>query len=1057
MQKFKKRILFLTIFFPLAFCLIALAIFHPHSKEEVEAASIRIGFIIDGSYLADSTKWTLSATSDSYSVIPHPVDLVGNNLNQPAGYSYNNWSVYWTNSSGTPVGHTGYASIGESMSEVISRWSASDSKPSTAYRLVFSCRREAHAYYMSYNANGGSGTMSKTTCLYGYSYTLRENTFTREGYTFNGWNTSPDGSGTTYADKASIKNLTTEDETTITLYAQWKPISYTMTLSHYLYNIHTDAWDYWTQTTQSAGYGSTYTPAYNSPDGYSPHSRDWNSGWTVTEDGTFNLYYYPNTYTMTSYHYLYNPAKADWDYWTGTSADALYTSIYTPAYLTPPTGYHTYSKDCDTGWTVTGDNSFNIYYYPNTYTVSYDGNGGTVDNELTSKEIYYNQPIDLSPTASKDGYLFVGWNTDPNASNGLSSLQMQDEPNGLTLYAIYSIPVSDIKEVYVSVWPTGNPDAFRTYQFAKTQTYNMEYTYTLDNVTISEGLNGAYPSYAIFAYDHAGNFTILKQDSVDEPPVIRTYIQTVKHYYFDVLKGENGDWKHFDTVTEQKVSGETFTPQYLTPPEGFHAYSIDESYIVSEDTCTSAYYYPNEYTISFDACGGDVTPASKTILYGDVYGELPTPMREGYTFTGWYTDSSDGIRITASDQYTTAADTTLYAHWTINTYTVTYDYWTNGGTGVSQDQAEYDFHSSINLNIIASKEGEHLKNWNFIGWNTDPNASTALDTLIMDSENITLYAIFQKTITLTLLERNDNEVQTRTLSKTIYNNTQYADFNMSAEHSWSGWNFLGWSTHTHADAQPDIGLGATYTTTDDAIFYAIYTSDITLRYDTNGSPSVLPEQTQSSRFNASGEYAYSTFTLAELPVFSQHSFAGWTDRSGNIYPAGDEVQFKTDTLLTAQWDMYPEIEAYDRYFSLEDALLGKITTERLFEKVRVTDKEDGLLTNGTDVLIPDFNASDFIHNPEVPITYQATDSFGNSTQKRIWVHIIDTLTSYGNTSYYIRFIAPDFYSDGESFISKEQGGLEPSSIWITNEDYQKLLEDTLKKETPMDSYVFTLY
>lgn len=1053
----KKRILFLILFLPLALCLIAFCIFHPRSKEEVEAASIRIRFIIDGTYMEDNTKWTLSATSDSYSVLPHPADFVGSNLNQPVGHSYKNWAVYWTNSSGTLVGHTGYGAVGEPMSDIITRWSASDSKPSNAYCLVFSCRRDTHIYYMSYNANGGSGSMSQSDCLYNHSYTLKENTFTREGYTLNGWNTRADGSGTPYADKASIKNITAEDEAVITLYAQWKPLTYTMTSYHHLYNIHTDAWEHWTTTSETAAYGNTYTPAYNTPSGYYPYSRDWDGGWTVTGNGTFNVYYYPNTYTMTSYHYLYNPVKADWDYWTGTSTTALYTSMYTPSYLTPPAGYHTYSRDSETGWTVTGDGGFNIYYYPNIYTVSYNGNGGTVDNEVTSKDVYFNQPIDLSPTASKDGYLFVGWNTDPNATNGLSSLQMQDEPNGITLYAIYSIPVSDIKEVYVSVWPTGSPNAFRTYQFDKTQTQHMQYTYTLDNVNISEGLNGTYPSYAIFAYDHAGNFTILKQDSIDVPPVLQTYIQTIKHYYFDVLKGENGDWKHFDTVTEQKVSGETFTPQYLTPPEGFHAYSIAEAYPVTQDTCTSAYYYPNEYTITFEACGGEVTPASKTILYGDVYGELPTPVREGYTFAGWYTDETDGIQITSSDLYTTAADTTLYAHWTINTYTVTYDYWTNGGTGVSRNQAQYDFHSTVNLNVTASKEGEHLKNWNFIGWNTNPNASTALDTLIMGNENITLYAIFQKTITLTLVERNDNDIQSRTLSETIYNNTQHADFTLTAEHTWSNRNLLGWTTSTNADAYPDIGDGTIYTAIDDITFYAIYDSSITLRYDTNGSPASLPEQTQTCRFNASGAYAYPSFTLAELPVFSQHSFAGWTDSSGKIYSAGTEIQFQTDTLLTAQWDMYPEIEAYDRYFTMEDALLRKITTERLLEKVRATDKEDGLLTNGTDVVILNFNTSDFIQNPEIAITYQATDSFGNTTQKRIWVHIIDTVTSYGNTSYYIRFINPDFYSDEESFISKEQGGLEPSSIWITNQDYQKLLEDTLKKETPMDSYFFTLY
>ena len=80
-----------------------------------------------------------------------------------------------------------------------------------------------NTYYVSYNANGGEGSMDRSTFTYDVSGNLRANDdlITRTGYSFAGWNTKPDGTGTAYADKASVRNLTATDGGTVTLYAQW--------------------------------------------------------------------------------------------------------------------------------------------------------------------------------------------------------------------------------------------------------------------------------------------------------------------------------------------------------------------------------------------------------------------------------------------------------------------------------------------------------------------------------------------------------------------------------------------------------------------------------------------------------------------------------------------------------------------------------------------------------------------------------------------------------------------------------------------------------------------
>lgn len=71
-------------------------------------------------------------------------------------------------------------------------------------------------YTVSYNANGGIGSMSSVSVDENQSVTIAQNTFTRSGYEFTSWNTKANGSGTTY--KAGDKLVVTTD---VTLYAQW--------------------------------------------------------------------------------------------------------------------------------------------------------------------------------------------------------------------------------------------------------------------------------------------------------------------------------------------------------------------------------------------------------------------------------------------------------------------------------------------------------------------------------------------------------------------------------------------------------------------------------------------------------------------------------------------------------------------------------------------------------------------------------------------------------------------------------------------------------------------
>lgn len=133
------------------------------------------------------------------------------------------------------------------------------------------------------------------------------------------------------------------------------------------------------------------------------------------------------------------------------------------------------------------------------------------------------------------------------------------------------------------------------------------------------------------------------------------------------------DFRDYDGTllkTEEVIYGGSATPP-SDPTRTGYTFNVwdDTSYLYVEgDLTITATYTANDYTVNFNANGGSVSPTSKTVTYDETYGTLPTPTRSGYNFDGWFTSSSGGSEVTASNDYTTASNTTLYAQWTAKTY-----------------------------------------------------------------------------------------------------------------------------------------------------------------------------------------------------------------------------------------------------------------------------------------------------------------------------------------------------------------------------------------------------
>ena len=105
---------------------------------------------------------------------------------------------------------------------------------------------------------------------------------------------------------------------------------------------------------------------------------------------------------------------------------------------------------------------------------------------------------------------------------------------------------------------------------------------------------------------------------------------------------------------------------WFTKNDGGTEVTAEKTVDTLADQTLYAKWIANTFTVYFDVGyeGGTVSPASRTISFGDSLGTLPTPERDHYTFMGWFNASSGGEQVFASTTPNVAKNLTLYARWT---------------------------------------------------------------------------------------------------------------------------------------------------------------------------------------------------------------------------------------------------------------------------------------------------------------------------------------------------------------------------------------------------------
>ena len=159
----------------------------------------------------------------------------------------------------------------------------------------------------------------------------------------------------------------------------------------------------------------------------------------------------------------------------------------------------------------------------------------------------------------------------------------------------------------------------------------------------------------------------------------------------------------------------------------------------SAQTEKSAQADDNTVRIRLKPVEGTLDARSLTVRKKGRIGELPKPHRKGYRFEGWYTGKNGGTEVTAATKVSSLKRNTLYAHWRVRYYRITYDY--NGGQLKSgrKNPRNYNVEQKVTL-YKPSRKGYLFK-----GWYTTPDykKGTRVSALKGDrTGRLTLYAKF---------------------------------------------------------------------------------------------------------------------------------------------------------------------------------------------------------------------------------------------------------------------------------------------------------------------------
>ena len=887
---------------------------------------------------------------------------------------------------------------------------------------------------ITYDANGGTGAPASHKVLSGVGYTIPSTTPTRTGFRFCGWSVS----NTATAGSVNIKDpgQAIPDSSAsggFTWYAVWEPLKY---INTYYYM---DTSSNKTLYNQSRTFGKAFTTLSTSS--ISEYvSNGWSLyGWLYNSETGIDRTYAPNT-SVTSTTYTQSTSTLNW--------------------------YAISSR---------------------TITIKYDANGGSGAPSNSTGTQYWNQygnkvstvSIKLSSTdPTRTGYTFLGWSTSSSATSATytsgakySFSNAYNSSASVTLYAVWE--VNNYTVTY-----NANGGTMRNYNYAtRTSDYSANYggvqcdlDATTGIVTLNGTMTANFEIVRYFTDFSAGNYNIgwkiisgsmtrkagcfafefytvdnqglsdrtvtnitslntlvsgtlsLSEAMAQEAGMLKIWVwydgNNGGGYTFNNLKIRLYTYLDTPAISSQQITygtqtalayatrtGYTFTGWNTNANGTGTTYGPDNIGNITANTTLYAQWKANSYTVTWNgnATAGSllasglwnyagssgytssstgsnssyttsttgVTATSSVTYNSTISYKTPIPIRSGYTFNGWYTATSGGTRIadssgnlvasvsgytSSSRQWIRAGNTTLYAQWSVKTYSITYNL---GGGSLSSQPTTY----SVTTNRTISTPTR--TGYTFTGWSVTMNLDKMYSGQIDQYTGVQSYnSAYPNAVYYEMFYMVNGIRYTGALSNGVirfrayYSDGTYSGSSGSATNTGLGkyamlWYHLG---NTNSQTQVTFNLGNTSFTTSGYSLVGdleitanwtpnIYTITLNKQSGSGGANTIYLKYNTGWYSNSSATTSISTITPPTRTGFTFQGYYTGTNGTGTqIINSNGEINSGRTTITTSNISLHANWSAKNpaRY----DSEKGYWYVEMgMYPQTRATQTEINGITN----------------------------------------------------------------------------------------------------------------
>ena len=841
--------------------------------------------------------------------------------------------------------------IGAGTATVTARWAGADGY--CAKEMTSSQFTVTGTLTITYDKNDGTATPATTAQVVDYNepVTLAANTFSRTGYTFQGWATTRDGSKV-YDDKQSDVTFT---ETT-TLYAVWQANKHKVTFNPSPTGATVKVNNSTTSPVNNVDFGSTVNIVVTPATHYSVGSVTANGGVTVTGSGSNWSFSMPDkdvaiTVTMvedTKY-------TVNW-YVSGTLTAEVNYAGEALAGISDPT------IDCNdkvfVGWT--SHSSYNSDDVPDDLFTSLSGLVMPSNNSTNYHAVFAEEVTSGSGSAgwsetaitaltSTDIFVIVGNNGSNYAMTNNNGTSSAPTATSVTISdGKISGTVADNLKWNIS----GNAtDGYTFYPNGSTSTW-LYCTNTNNGVRVGTNDNKVFTISSGYLYN------------------------TATSRYVGIYN--SSDWRCY-TSSSTNIGGQSFA---------FYKYASGSS--TTYTGYTTSCVAPTEVTVTFNANFGD-TPATKTqdVTYNSATAlDANTFTREGYSFAGWATSASGTKVYDDGQSVTLTKNTALYALWTINNYNVTSSTPT-GATAVtvngqSSSPQSVEFGSTVTIAVtpaVTHTIGSVTVSGGVVVTNNGNNTYS----FTMPASNVTV------TVTMSAkpvydIRFFDGSTQIGTTQKIV--SGQAATKPATDPAGCDGYQFKGWWTSTLAEDNTEAPTYITDFTniTSAQDYYAVY------------------KHSEETSGGGSSQIAAVSFNTAASDASTDQSGSSETIEENLVASASGIASFSGSKLYVGTNGMKIGASSGSSYITLTLSAAATVKT------VKITAKQYGTDTGSLSVTANESTAIGSAQQPSADggeLTFTAETAISDvesitiaPSSKRAYISSITIIGEGGTTTYY---------------------------------------------------------